>query len=59
MHAKLTLLLLLAALRGLLSARLRRWSQGQDNNPSHFSRIGWLAASTTLLILIFTIFRPI
>jgi putative membrane protein len=59
MHAKLGLLLILAALSGVLSGRLRRWSQGQDIHPSQFGRIGWLAALTTAAILVFAVFRPI
>lgn len=58
MHAKLTLLLVLAGVTGVLTGKLRRWAQGQDVEAKTFSRLGWAVAILAILIVTLAIFRP-
>jgi putative membrane protein len=58
MHAKLTLLLILAGVTGVLTGKLRRWAEGQDVTPKTFARLAWTIAAIGVLILTFAVFRP-
>jgi putative membrane protein len=58
MHAKLTLLLLLAGATGVLTGKLRRWADGQEVGQKTFSRLAWVIATLGLLIVTFAVFRP-
>ena len=58
MHAKLTLLLLLAAATGVLTGRLRRWADGQEVTQKTFTRLSWVISILSLLIVTFAVFRP-
>ena len=58
MHAKLTLLLLLAAATGVLTGKLRRWAGGQEVGQQTFSRLAWVIGILGLLIVTFAVFRP-
>jgi uncharacterized membrane protein len=58
MHAKLTLLLVLAGATGVLSGKLRRWAEGQDVSPKAFGRLAWAISILAVLIVTFAIFRP-
>lgn len=58
MHAKLTLLLILAGVTGVLTGKLRRWAEGQDVTPKTFARLAWTIAAIGVLIVTFAVFRP-
>ena len=58
MHAKLTLLLVLAGVTGVLSGRLRRWAQGQEVTQQTFIRLAWTISILALLIVTLAVFRP-
>jgi putative membrane protein len=58
MHAKLTLLLLLAAATGVLTGRLRRWADGQEITQKTFTRLSWVISILSILIVTFAVFRP-
>ncbi|MBT8450362.1 MAG: CopD family protein [Deltaproteobacteria bacterium] len=58
MHAKLTLLLVLAGATGVLSGKLRRWAEGQDVSPKAFRRLAWTVSVLAVLIVTFAVFRP-
>ncbi|MEM7136948.1 MAG: CopD family protein [Myxococcota bacterium] len=59
MHSKVTLAVLLAAATGVLSGRIRRWSDGQDIEPKSFARIGWFIGIVAALIVTFAVFKPL
>jgi len=59
MHAKLTLLLLLAAATGVLTGRLRRWAEGQEITQTTFTRLAWAISILSILIVTFAVFRPL
>ena len=58
MHAKLTLVIILAGATGVLGGRLRRWADGQEVDPKTFSRLGWFMVIIGFLIVTFAVFRP-
>ena len=58
MHAKLTLLLVLAGATGVLSGKLRRWAEGQDVSAKAFGRLAWAVSILAVLIVTFAVFRP-
>lgn len=58
MHAKLTLLLVLAGATGVLTGKLRRWAGGQDVSQQTFSRLAWVVGVVGVLIVTLAIFRP-
>jgi len=58
MHAKLTLLILLAAATGVLTGKLRRWAGGQDVKAKTFGRLAWAIGILGVLIVTFAVFRP-
>lgn len=58
MHAKITLVILLAGATGVLSGKLRRWAGGEEVEARTFARLGWFMGITALLIVIFAVFRP-
>lgn len=58
MHTKLTLLLVLAGVTGVLSGRLRRWAAGQEVSQATFRRLAWAIAIIAVLIVTFAVFRP-
>lgn len=58
MHTKLTLLLVLAAVTGVLTGRLRRWASGQEITQATFGRLAWTIAVLAVLIVTLAIFRP-
>lgn len=58
MHTKLTLLVVLAAVTGVLTGRLRRWASGQEISQATFGRLAWAIALLGALIVTFAIFRP-
>ena len=59
MHAKLTLLLLLAGATGVLTGRLRRWANGQEVTQTTFTRLAWVISILSVLIVTFTVFKPL
>jgi len=58
MHGKLTLLLILAGVTGVLTGKLRRWADGQEVGPKTFSRLAWAISVLSVLIVTFAVFRP-
>lgn len=58
MHTKITLAVVLAGVTGVLSGRIRRWSQGHDIEPRSFARVGWALVVVAVLIVTFAVFRP-
>jgi uncharacterized membrane protein len=58
MHSKLTLLLILAGLTGVLTGKLRRWADGQEVSQKTFSRLAWAMSLVGVLIVSFAVFRP-
>ena len=58
MHAKLALVLALAAATGVLTGKLRRWSQGQDVAPKTFARLAWTMSILAVLVVTLAVFRP-
>lgn len=58
MHAKLTLLLVLAGVTGVLTGKLRRWAEGQDVTPKTFARLALAISALGVLIVTFAVFRP-
>ena len=58
MHGKLTLLLVLAGITGVLTGRLRRWTQGEDVNPRTFSRIAGAFGVIAVVIVVLAVFKP-
>jgi putative membrane protein len=58
MHAKLTLLLILAGATGVLTGRLRRWAAGQNVSQQTFARLAWVIGLIGVLIVTLAIFRP-
>lgn len=58
MHAKLTLLLVLAGVTGVLTGKLRRWAVGESVGPKTFSRLGWTVSILALVIVTLAVFRP-
>jgi putative membrane protein len=58
MHAKLTLLILLAAATGVLTGKLRRWAGGQEVEGKTFGRLAWVIGILGVLIVTFAVFRP-
>ena len=58
MHSKLTLLLILAGVTGVLTGKLRRWADGQEVGPKTFSRRAWAVSVLSILIVTFAVFRP-
>jgi len=58
MHAKLTLLILLAAATGVLTGKLRRWAGGQEVEAKTFGRLAWVIGILGVLIVTFAVFRP-
>ncbi len=58
MHAKLTLLILLAGATGALTGKLRRWAGGQEVEARTFARLAWIIGILGVLIVTFAVFRP-
>jgi uncharacterized membrane protein len=58
MHSKLTLLLILAGVTGVLTGKLRRWVDGQEVSQKTFARLAWAIAALAVLIVTFAVFRP-
>ena len=58
MHAKLTLLVILAGVTGVLTGKLRRWADGQEVSDTTFSRLASAVAVLGILIVTFAVFRP-
>ncbi len=58
MHTKLTLLIVLAGVTGVLTGRLRRWADGQDVSQATFRRLAWAIAIIAVLVVTFAVFRP-
>lgn len=58
MHAKLTLLLVLAGATGVLTGKLRRWSEGEEVADQTFSRLAAVIALIGILIVTLAVFRP-
>ena len=58
MHSKLTLLLILAGVTGVLSGKLRRWADGEEVGPKTFSRLAAAISVLSILIVTFAVFRP-
>jgi len=58
MHSKLTLLLILAGVTGVLSGKLRRWADGEEIAPKTFSRLAVAISVLSILIVTFAVFRP-
>ncbi len=58
MHSKLTLLLILAGVTGVLSGKLRRWADGEEIGPKTFSRLAVAISVLSILIVTFAVFRP-
>ncbi len=57
-HIKLTLLLILAGATGVLTGKLRRWTEGQEVSPSTFGRLAWAISILGVLIVTLASFRP-
>jgi uncharacterized membrane protein len=58
MHGKLTLLLILAGVTGVLSGKLRRWADGEEVGPKTFSRLAAAISVLSILIVTLAVFRP-
>ena len=58
MHAKLTLLILLAATTGVLTGKLRRWAAGEEVEAKTFGRLAWVMGILGVLIVTFAVFKP-
>ncbi len=58
MHSKLTLLIVMAGVTGVLTGRLRRWASGQEVAQATFRRLAWVLSILAVLIVTFAIFRP-
>ena len=58
MHAKLTLVILLAAATGVLTGKLRRWASGEEVAAKTFGRLAWIMGILGLLIVTFAVFKP-
>jgi uncharacterized membrane protein len=58
MHGKLTLLLILAGMTGVLTGKLRRWAEGQEVTQKTFARLAWAIAALAMLIVTLAVFRP-
>ncbi|MGB5811900.1 MAG: CopD family protein [Polyangiales bacterium] len=58
MHAKLTLVILLAGATGMLTGKLRRWGAGQDVEPKSFSRLAAVMGVLGVLIVTFAVLKP-
>lgn len=58
MHSKLTLLLILAGVTGVLTGKLRRWADGQEVTQTTFARLALATAVLGVLIVTFAVFRP-
>ena len=58
MHSKLTLLLILAGVTGVLSGKLRRWADGEEIGPKTFSRLAVAISVLSILIVTFAVFQP-
>ena len=58
MHGKLTLLLILAGMTGVLTGKLRRWAEGQEVTQKTFTRLAWTIAALAVLIVTLAVFRP-
>ncbi|MGB5697502.1 MAG: CopD family protein [Polyangiales bacterium] len=58
MHTKLTLLLVLAGVTGVLTGRLRRWAGGEAIEPKTFVRLAWAISILAILIVTLAVFRP-
>lgn len=58
MHAKLALVILLAAATGVLTGKLRRWAAGEEVDAKTFGRLAWVMAIIGVLIVTFAVFKP-
>jgi putative membrane protein len=58
MHAKLTLLLVLAGATGVLTGKLRRWAEGREVTQQTFARLSWVISIVAILIVTLAVFRP-
>lgn len=58
MHAKLVLLLALAAATGVLTGKLRRSAEGQEVAPKAFGRLAWVISTLAVLIVTLAVLRP-
>ncbi len=58
MHGKLLLLLLLAGATGVLSAKLRKWAEGQEVPHKTFGRIALLTFVLATVIVTLAVYRP-
>jgi putative membrane protein len=58
MHAKLTLVILLAAATGVLTGKLRRWAAGEEVDAKTFRKLAWVMAIIGMLIVTFAVFKP-
>lgn len=58
MHSKLTLLLILAGVTGVLTGKLRRWADGQEVSPKTFARLAGAISVLSILIVTLAVFRP-
>lgn len=57
-HAKLTLLLALAAATGVLTGKLRRWAGGEEVSAKIFGRLAWIISALAIAVITLAIFRP-
>lgn len=57
-HAKLTLLLALAAATGVLTGKLRRWAEGEEVSAKIFGRLAWIISALAIVVITLAIFRP-
>jgi putative membrane protein len=57
-HIKLTLLVILAGLTGVLTGKLRRWADGQEVSQTTFARLAWSIAAVAVLVVTVAVFRP-
>lgn len=58
MHAKLTLVILLAAATGVLTGKLRRWAAGEEVDIKTFRRLAWIISILGVLIVTFAVLKP-
>jgi uncharacterized membrane protein len=58
MHSKLTLLLILAGVTGVLTGKLRRWADGQEVSQKTFAKLAWAIGIIGVLIVTFAVLRP-
>ena len=58
MHAKLTLLLILAGATGVLTGKVRRSAQGQEVTQKTFTRLSWVISVLAILIVTLAVFKP-